>query len=173
MLFKNKNPKPTHQLGKKSLFWQRLQTGWVIPYYCHEPHGSSRSPRITCVSGREKEKKKEHIHSSSRANSNGPRFKIVSNVCLSVWTTQSLTFLIQIVWGICTAPIAKAGLSGAGTSAGSKGSNLWIQMCFGVMRPAGLWRRAGAARSGAARRGAEREATVRWQAAVQPDYSRR
>lgn len=91
-------------------------------------HVTVLSLRTTCVSGKEKGKNKKqqqtHIHLSSRANNHGPQFKTVLNTCLSIERAESLTFLIQMGPGICTAPLAKDGLSGAVTFAGSKGSNL-------------------------------------------------
>lgn len=137
MLFKsNKKPKPTHQPGKqKSLFGS--PTNWLsdtlllsgAACWFVEPADN------LCFTERKGKKK---IHLSFRANNTGPLFKMVLNICLSISTTQSLTFLIQIGWGICTEPIAKEGLSGAATFPGSKGSNLWIQMCFGAIGPCWL-----------------------------------
>lgn len=125
MLFKsNKKPKPTHQAGKqKSPFGS--PTNWLSDTLLLSGAAFGLlSPRITCVSGKEKGKKTQHIHLSFRANNTGPLFKMVLNICLSISTAQSLTFLIQIGRGICTEPIAKEGLSGAATFPGSKGSNL-------------------------------------------------
>lgn len=74
-----KTPNQPSSKGRRGIYFgSSLQTGWVIPYYCQEPHVTLLSLRITCVSGKEKKKTKPrtHIHLSSRANNNGPQLKI-------------------------------------------------------------------------------------------------
>lgn len=139
MLFRsNKKPKPTHQAGKqKSPFGS--PTNWLSDTLLLSGAACWFVEPADNLCFRERKRKKtQHIHLSFRANNTGPLFKMVLNICLAISTAQSLTFLIQIGRGICTEPIAKEGLSGAATFPGSKGSNLWIQMCFGARGPCWL-----------------------------------